>query len=386
VNWPDDYINRVICGDCLDVMRGIPDGVVQCCITSPPYWGLRDYGVDGQHGLESTIDEYVAKMVEIFAEVRRVLRDDGTCWLNLGDSYSGSWGAMSHDIEGKARRTGTNGRPPQSFGNGGLKPKDLCMIPSRVALALQGDGWYLRSDIIWSKPNPMPESVTDRPTTAHEHLFLLSKNERYYYDADAIREPAQDWGSRDRTHWSARVNAESYGQTPHGGCEDVNFAERGRNKRTVWTIATSPTHYAHFATFPEKLVEPCILAGTSEKGQCPECGKPWVRVTTKVETGQTQKMADGWATHEGGHGSFHRDGREAGEAGKPVTALKTLGWRPDCLCGQVNPVPQIILDPFVGSGTTGKRARELGRNYVMIELNPDYCKIAEDRLAQEELF
>jgi DNA modification methylase len=251
-------VNTIECMGVTEYLKSLPDEVVQAVITSPPYWGLRDYGTPGQLGIEKTPEEYIKKMVGIFREVRRVLRGAGTVWLNMGDSYKGSGGAGGDYNEGGLKE----GQPkygPKFASN--LKPKDLCGIPWRLALALQADGWWLRSDIIWAKPNPMPESVTDRPTKAHEYLFLLTKSAKYFYDADAVREPAQDWGLRDRTN--LRGGTEDP-KLKHHGLTDANNAATGRNKRTVWTIATQPYPEAHFATFPEKLVEPCILAGSRE--------------------------------------------------------------------------------------------------------------------------
>ena len=252
-------------GDARDVLLTLADESVQTVVTSPPYWGLRDYGVDGQIGLEPTPELYVENMVSIFREVRRVLRSDGTLWLNMGDSYAGSGagggGNRKGNEHGQHNAVAKKGRPSALPTH---KPKDLVGIPWRLAFALQADGWYLRSDIIWSKPNPMPESVQDRPTKAHEYIFLLTKSARYYYDAEAIREPAQDWGLRDRTN--GKYHNEGTGLTPHSGLANSNNAESGRNKRSVWEIPTQPYSGAHFATFPEALVRPCILAGTSEAG------------------------------------------------------------------------------------------------------------------------
>ena len=250
MTWPE-HIGKVICGDAIETMKGIPAGVVQCCVTSPPYWGLRDYGITGQIGLESTPEEYITKMVQVFREVRRILRDDGSLWLNLGDSY---WGPQGR---GSGKGNEHNQKIKQSGGDF-LKAKDLCMIPARVALALQADGWWLRSVIIWHKPSCMPESVTDRPTTAHEYVYLLAKSESYYYDADAIKEPATpDKSLRDRDH--TKLN-NTPGRTRMGGLVKNDYVQR--NKRTVWTINPEPTPYAHFATFPQKLVEPPIMAGS----------------------------------------------------------------------------------------------------------------------------
>ncbi len=252
-------------GDCREVMSTMPAASVQTIITSPPYWGLRDYGHGDQLGLEKTPEEYVANMVSVFREARRVLRDDGTLWLNLGDTFLSSGGQRTYGSSdgGTGRGPGTR---RHDVAAAGLKPKDLVGIPWRVALAMQADGWYLRSDIIWAKPNPMPESITDRPTKAHEYLFLLTKSPRYYYDADSIREP----------HTESTLARVEYG-LKHRHPADVGvgippvdverMGERfanpaGRNARTVWTIATQPYPGAHFATMPEALVEPCVKAGS----------------------------------------------------------------------------------------------------------------------------
>lgn len=245
-------------GDALAVLRELPAESAHCCVTSPPYWGLRDYGVNGQIGLEGTPEEYVDRLVEIFREVRRVLRDDGTLWLNLGDSYANtSAGAgglgKQWSNHGTVQMRGIMKDIPR-----GLKPKDLVGVPWRVAFALQADGWYLRSDIIWAKPNPMPESVTDRPTKAHEYLFLLAKSDQYYYDADAITEVA-----------ITEVNAPFAGRqgTSEYHARSGGIGTNGvRNRRSVWTVATRPFPDAHFATFPPKLIEPCILAGSPVDG------------------------------------------------------------------------------------------------------------------------
>ena len=238
-------------------------GTVQTCVTSPPYWGLRDYGVSGQLGLESTPDAYVASMVAVFREVWRVLREDGTLWLNLGDSYASQGGPEPAQTKWQVQGASDGQNGGRSRTAGSLKPKDLVGIPWRVAFALQADGWYLRSDIIWSKPNPMPESVQDRPTKAHEYLFLLTKNARYYYDAAAITEPSIHAGKVVTNDAGKNGQMGVFGQTRTGFMkpEGVTVAEN-RNIRSVWTIATQPYPEAHFATFPEKLVEPCILAGS----------------------------------------------------------------------------------------------------------------------------
>ncbi len=252
--------------------RHIPlvDGCVQCVVTSPPYWGLRDYGNGEQIGLEPTPDAYVAALVAVFREVGRVLRDDGTVWLNLGDSYATGAGRVGEcpggGKQGEAWKVRGLMTSPNRLKLPGLKPKDLVGIPWRVAFALQADGWYLRSDIIWHKPNPMPESVTDRPTKAHEYLFLLAKSERYYYDADAIREDnsldMQERSARGHTRGArGKLDASRCDGDTLRGDAAMAITANGRNKRSVWTIPTMPYAGAHFATMPEALVEPCILAG-----------------------------------------------------------------------------------------------------------------------------
>jgi DNA modification methylase len=257
---------QILQGDCIETMRGLPSGCVQTCVTSPPYYGLRDYGHEGQIGLEDTPDAYVAKLVDVFREVKRVLRDDGTLWLNLGDSYNGS-GGEHKDGGGQSGLTRDRGKigiaPGRNVNN--LKPKDLIGIPWLVAFALRADGWYLRSDIIWHKPNPMPESVTDRPTKAHEYIFLLSKSREYFYDADAIAE-ASIYPDDNR---KARQKPEDYdGMMGNNGQirAVINPANAKtyptRNRRSVWTVTTKPYAEAHFATFPPDLIEPCILAGS----------------------------------------------------------------------------------------------------------------------------
>ena len=254
-------------GHCLEVLRTLPTESVQTCITSPPYFGLRDYGCDGQIGLESTPDSFVASLVDVFAEVHRVLKSDGTLWLNLGDSYNGA----------ASNRTGQNGykdgrtNRDKRFSTGGiegLKSKDLIGIPWRVAFALQSYGWYLRQDIIWHKPNPMPESVTDRCTKAHEYIFLLSKSDRYFYDNEAIKEPVSDTSlKRAEYGWNcdrpSTKNASMGGTGIHTEKMGTRFVNpSGRNKRSVWTVNTKPYKGAHFAVYPTELIRPCVLAGS----------------------------------------------------------------------------------------------------------------------------
>jgi len=302
-------LNKIYQGHCLDVLKTLPSESVNTVVTSPPYWGLRDYGVDGQIGLESSIEEYVSALVDVFREIKRILKDDGTVWLNLGDAYAGSGkGAWSEKNKQKhvyvpnpkGNETKINNIPT------GLKAKDLIGLPWKVAFALQADGWYLRQDIIWHKSNPMPESVTDRPTRAHEYIFLMSKQPKYYYDHEAIKIPSKD-PVDDR---EARGNKKRIPTNLINGIRNSGVYPKA-NKRSVWQVPTKPFKEAHFAVYPEDLIEPCILAG------CPLDG--------------------------------------------------------------------VVLDPFFGSGTTGLVALKHGRNFIGIELNPEYIKIAEKRLSKVQL-
>ena len=431
-------------GDCLDVLPTLEAGSVHCCVTSPPYWGLRDYQVDGQLGLEETPEEYVAKMVEVFRAVRRVLRDDGTLWLNLGDSYCGSpTGKQSNNAyatgeagDGAYRRLVTKMQTADGVGpmnaikdyGRGVKPKDLVGMPWAVAFALRADGWYLRSDIIWHKPNPMPESCTDRPTKSHEYVFLLTKSAKYFYDADAVREPStQNIHGRGSKLDTPSENA----GVGHNGWQrsmtrDKEIMEIGRNKRSVWTIpeeewaqflewkaqqvqqkpdvwqiATQPYAKAHFATFPEALVLPCILAGTSEEGCCAECGAPWERVVERTKSFES-------GSGRSGNAISGKQNLAAAETNStpdirmgPCVTTQTTGWQPTCNCCENSPkppngdgmplgpyptVPCTVLDPFLGSGTTAKVAQQYGRSFVGCELSAEYLELAIDRFKQSRLF
>jgi DNA modification methylase len=333
-------------GDCREKLKELPDNSVHCVITSPPYLGLRDYGVNGQIGLEVSVNEFLSVMECVFEEVKRVLRPDGTVWMNLGDTY---------------------------------RNKKLLGIPWRVAMALQDNcGWYLRSDIIWHKPNPVPEPDRGRPTVAHEYLFLLTKSDRYFYDNDAIREP-----SGDEPDWET-YNA---GLGSNTGCDSHRWTKgykkmshelthpNGRQKRSVWTIPTKGFPGAHFATFPPALVEPCIKAGTSEKGCCSACGAPWKRVS-EITPEYQEKLGQSWHNHE--------NDRMVGQRGVPsafrgAPARVTKGWEATCSC-DADIVPCTVLDPFNGAGTTGLVARRLFRRYIGIELNPDYARMAMARI------
>ena len=342
---------------------------------------MRDYGTAGQLGLERTPEEYIAKMVAIFREVRRVLRDDGTLWLNLGDSYSsdtkGSGGASDKQDSNAGSRYGAHKI------ESGLKPKDLCGIPWMLAFALRADGWYLRQDIIWAKPNPMPESVTDRCTKSHEYIFLLSKKAKYYYDAEAVKEKSIyaecDGGTQRFGTPNGKAEAE-YGYLTSG---EVWTSNGSRNRRSVWHIATAPFSGAHFATFPPKLVEPCILAGTSERGQCPKCGKAWERVTKPTD--EYAKKLGTWTPDTDADPQLRAEIGFAAHGKKDSCCAEytTLGWQPTCKCDAGEPVPQIVLDPFFGAGTTGLVASQHLRRYIGIELNETYVEMARKRIEQD---
>jgi DNA modification methylase len=390
----------ILTGDCRAILPTLDAGSVHMVCTSPPYWGLRDYGVAGQLGLEPTPEEYVANMVAVFREVRRVLRDDGTVWLNLGDSYAQSAGRKDADDgrEAEFRRRGedrgyANGSNFANYGGrmgearstvvSGLKPKDLVGIRWRVAFALQADGWYLRSDIIWSKPNPMPESVTDRPTKSHEYVFLLSKRERYYFDQEAVREPAQPETAERYRYGYAPAYHELNSDPKGGGFRGEGGRERsgsGRNIRSVWTIATQPYPEAHFATFPEALVVPCIKAGTSERGVCAECGAPRERVVERVSIVERGAARTPTGRADKPYGKVPGSDTR----GVPSRDVETTGWRPSC-AHDAPTVPATVLDPFGGSGTVGAVAERLSRRAILIELSPAYVELAERRTAQTGL-
>jgi DNA modification methylase len=363
---------QLLQGDNRQVLRTLPDKSVHCIVTSPPYFGLRDYGVDQQIGLEETPVQYVAELVTVFRECWRVLRDDGTLWLNLGDSYAAN---RSYQVtDNKHVDVGNHRGMSVPMG---LKPKDLIGIPWRVAFALQDDGWYLRSDIIWHKPNPMPESVTDRPTKAHEYIFLLTKSQRYYYDAEAVKEPATVGynGSTftDGKTAAARSHLSAIGQ----GARKSQDGSSGRNRRSVWTVATQPYAGAHFATFPPALIEPCILAGTSEHGVCANCGAPWERVVERevVRQGNTSNALNSVVQPKG-----IRHGMGQSTIRSEITS-QTTGWQLTCTCN-ADVVPATVLDPFNGSGTTGAVACAHGRDYIGIDLNADYIALAHDRIRE----
>jgi len=375
-------MNNIICGESLSILKEMESESIHCCVTSPPYFGLRNYGNDAQIGLEKTPEEYVQKLVEVFREVKRVLRNDAILFLNLGDSYNGSGGqGTKPNIMSEAANAGRGGRPIKCDT---LKPKDLIGIPWRVAFALQADGWHLRQDIIWNKPNPMPESVTDRCTKAHEYIFLLSKSAKYYFDHEAIKEPAVGGQSGNAARFkrtgSKRERAipnQGYG-THRPNRTDTQYNGPTRNKRSVWAVATKSYKEAHFATFPTTLIEPCVLAGCP-KDVCSECGAPLVRVVEKnnpPNDGTTSSQyAPGMAANR--LAMKRQAARERGE--EDTNRSKTVGFKPTCPHG-AGTTHGVVLDPFFGAGTTGLVAIQNGRDYVGIELNPDYVKIANDRI------
>ena len=317
----------ILIGDVRERLKELPDQSVNCCVTSPPYWGLRDYGNDGQIGLEQDPDDFIAELVTVFREVRRVLRDDGTLWLNIGDSYSGSGKGTAGNLGKKHNERHLENKTGGLVPNG-TKPKDLVGIPWMLAFALRADGWYLRQDIIWHKPNPMPESVRDRCTKAHEYIFLLSKSPKYYFDSEAMKEPAKypfdNRGARADSRAGTSMNSVGgktgirFGGNKYGDSDDPKHSTKSgneyiatgtRNKRSVWSVTTQPFKGAHFATFPPALIEPCILAGSPRGG--------------------------------------------------------------------------VVLDPFFGAGTTGLVAQRHNRKWIGCELNPEYAAIAQARIESE---
>lgn len=315
-------------------------------------------------------------MVAVFAEVWRVLRDDGVLWLNVGDSYAANRPGGQPIPTNTGNKNGHNGAvmvPP------GLKPKDLVGIPWRLAFALQDAGWYLRSDVIWHKPNPMPESVTDRPTKAHEYVFLLTKSARYYYDAQAIAE-ASTYPDDNR---KARSNVDQKRMPTNeiAGVRPGSATYATRNRRSVWTIATEPSSVPHYAMMPTALAEVCILAGTSARGVCPACGAPWVRVVEREKANMAERYVRGEPKR---HGTAGAAASGASNVGRYSGAIRAIGWRPSCTCDAGDPIPATVLDPFAGTGTTIRVAVGLGRAGIGIELNPESVMWANRLLAQTQ--
>jgi len=389
---------HIINGDCRTALRSLPDQSVQCCVTSPPYWGLRSYLLKDhpdkarEIGSEATPEAFVETMVQVFREVKRCLHDSGTLWLNLGDSYAGSGKGPSNSLTREAAQLSkqtTNGGSLGGVNCGvvpdGLKPKDLCMIPWRVALALQADGWWLRSVIVWHKKSCMPESVTDRPTNSWEPIFLLAKSQKYFYDAEAVKEPnTEDMQLRAAKGHTRGGNGKlDESRCDHDtlrGEESKAIVATGRNQRNVWSLGPEPYSEAHFATFPTEIPKRAILAGTSAKGCCPKCYEPWERVVEKTKTNvrktnDTGKVRDVLNDPNGECRVLPR--ARTGEDFSWNT--RTVGWQPGCECNAGDPIPNTVLDPFGGSGTTGMVALELGRKAVLIELNSDYVNLVRER-------
>ncbi len=397
--------NEVLVGDVMDRLNDIPDESVDMVVTSPPYWGLRSYSGDvetvwdgeedcehewaeednycqkcdtwkGQLGLEPKPELYVKHLTDIFREIKRVLKPSGTAWLNLGDTYAGSGNGYGSDPDPKweGARNDKKKAEPRDIN---IPAKNLVGIPWRVAFALQKDGWYLRNDIIWHKPNPMPKSVKDRCTTSHEHIFLLSKNKQYFYDADAVREPHET----DAPNKLRNKAEEMYNQSYPGG----HFSEgerpeghpNGKNKRDVWEITTQPFSGSHFAVFPPELPQTCIKAGCPPK-VCSECGKPYER-ESDIEREESYGRGNQDYTKQTPSSNAQQDV----SGGFPeVIKRKTKKWKPTCDCDTEEIESGIVLDPFMGAGTTGLVARKLGRNWLGIEISEKYADMAERRIEQ----
>lgn len=447
-------INQVILGDSLELMQQLPEKSAHTCVTSPPYYALRDYSVAPTTwpevtfslfgfpitippqtcclGMESTPMAFIGHMVLIFRGVKRVLRDDGTCWINMGDSYASSG---KNRTEEQASRNSTLAGSTTSQSQilhqqskivDGLKPKDMIGIPWMLAFALRDDGWYLRSDVIWAKPNPMPESVQDRPTKAHEYIFLLSKSEKYYYDHHAIKTPPKEssfarWDQAvdDQTR-SDRVPGKTNGNMKAVGGGQFNIRKKrdedravyrqrchsrrhagfndrwdkmsteeqmsmGANKRTVWSVPTMPFKEAHFATFPEDIPATCIKAGTSQMC-CADCGTPYTRRVEQelVPTPKAIKTAVIDARDHGADSNDQGSNRQKdGHKNGYIYQHRTLGWLKACSCETQETKPCIVLEPFSGAGTTPMVARKLGRDYYAIEKKPEYKAISDKRLKDE---
>ncbi len=379
--------NTILKGNALEVLKTLPDGCVQCVVTSPPYFALRSYLPDGhadkaqEIGLESTPAQYIARLVEVFSEIKRVLRRDGVLWMNIGDSY-GSGEVGRHDsVQGRRiGRSLTTSKAARREQRQRVSSKQLLGIPWHVAFALQEDGWILRSDCIWHKPTAMPESVTDRPTKAHEYLFLFVKSERYFYDAEAIKEGVTG-GAHVRgggTH--VKTVAPGQGIKANSSFESaVRHLVSSRNKRSVWSVYAEACPEAHFAVMPTKLVEPCILAGTSPLA-CETCGAPWRRIVEREGGTWEERKAKGAPGRYGLHGAKGiTGGGPNGDLGS--SASVTVGWQPTCRCQENTGGGRcIVLDPFMGAGTVGLVAAQLGRDYLGIELNATYIEMAEQRI------
>lgn len=387
---------RIINSDALTALRTLPERSVQCVVTSPPYFQLRNYGVDGQIGLERTPAAFLDALYAVFDEVKRVLRDDGCVFVNLGDSYAGSSKGPS-----KSHNAPTGGANPHSMGLNsgatyGARPKSLLLIPERFAIGMADRGWIVRSQIVWAKKSAMPESVRDRPTSAWEPIWMFVKQPRYYWDADAVRQP-QTGGTHARGNKAAvapKIAAAGSGIKNNGSflaaMTESAPADGMANLRNVWHLSPEPSRDEHYAAYPTEIPRRCILAATSEKGQCPACGAPWARVVerergtpaTEVRgyqagvTGTTPKVTHGKGSPNAVVGANYMQMTPRGGV-----RSETTGWAPTCRCVDAGePVPQTVLDPFLGSGTTALVADRLERDAIGIELNPQYAAMARRRI------
>ena len=384
---------KILQGNCLDKIKELDDNSIDCVVSSPPYFGLRDYGVDGQFGLEKSYKDYLANTVKVFETFKPKLKDTATIWWNVGDSYSS--GSRKTTTLQTVRKPKSNeiSESKQKYLDGlivrpaiqtGVKEKDLLMIPNRVAIALQDAGWYIRSEIIWHKPNPMPESVRDRPTSCHEKIWLITKNKKYYYDAEAVREPCQSETIRRMTLGNKgkvgkNKNSAGWKQLNNywGSEQSIIDANKGRNRRNVWTITTKPFKDAHFATFPKDLIEPCIKAGCPEK-VCVECGTPYLR-NFKIITTPERETRNNMINVIPGRDKPTRMNSKNMES----LIKENLGFKKDCNCETDKFKSGVVLDPFGGSGTTGIVAALNNRNAILIELNQNYIDIANKRIDKE---
>ncbi len=394
-------------GNCLDLLRAMPAGSVHCCITSPPYFGLRSYLPDDhpdkalEMGSEPTLPQFIGALVEVMREVRRVLRDDGVAFINMGDGFNNFRSQMGPGQAVHGRDDLRGKKPPLSGkrGNQGFKEKDLMMVPARLAIALQDDGWFLRSQMPWIKRSCMPESVTDRPTSAIEYVFLLAKSPSYFYDAEAVKQKGaiaagvraakgsnvrsdlKDVNGRPPEYWEYTGTRNfrnsdlffSSLEAPHGLLSDAD------GEPMALDVNTAAFKESHFATFPVKLVEPLICAGTSERGCCPACGAPWVRVLGEAKATGGRGAGNGFK-REARVTYADANGARGDETPWVPKARETTGWQPSCNCPAAGARPCTVLDPFGGAGTTGLVAQQLGRDAILLELNPDYAAMAERRL------
>ena len=385
-------------GDVFDKLKDLDDNSIDCVVTSPPYWGLRDYGVDGQLGLEPTYQEHIKNIVELFRAMKPKLKDTATVWLNYGDSYAATVNGTKvkdmkknlqknriNKIKGKFDDRGFVDKPFSTI-QGSLKPKDLVMIPNRIAIALQDDGWWIRSEIIWHKPNPMPESTKDRPTSCHEKIWLITKSKKYYYDADAIKEVCKTPNKEIRTPsgWDTSTGKNGHGKIHKQG-RSSNFTKSTqqpkKNKRNVWTVTTKPCKDAHFATFPKDLAEPCIKAGCPEK-VCVECGIPYISNYKRTDNNENFIQTKGSDTPNIKKGGVRLNKNGTSPHFNPPT-IEFLNLKKNCNCKTDEFKSGVVLDPFGGSGTTGIVAKQFNRTAILIELNPEYIEIAKKRIDRE---